>query len=219
MKNASLSIGLPTLAALCLLIAGLSYAEPQRGPSEPEPKADKSMMLDDFDDVQACLKRWMTVNDNVMGGRSKGGPSFSGGLLTFEGSTNTNGGGFSSIRTRPSDHDLTGHAGVLLRVKGDGRTYKASFRTDVSNGRWKIPFRADFDTKKDAWQTVFIPFEDFTPTFMGRQIRNNPPELELDKVQSMGLMIYDKKDGAFELQVDWIKAVRQKPTPDGETNK
>ena len=27
----------------------------------------------------------------------------------------------------------------------------------------------------------------------------------------MGFMIYDKKDGAFSLEVDWVKAVAQKP--------
>ena len=30
--------------------------------------------------------------------------------------------------------------------------------------------------------------------------------LNKDKIQSIGFMIYDKKDGAFKLQVDSIKA-------------
>lgn len=51
-----------------------------------------------------------------------------------------------------------------------------------------------------------------TPTFWGREIKNDPPALELDKVQSMGLMIYDKKDGPFELQVDWIRTTKEAPT-------
>jgi monofunctional biosynthetic peptidoglycan transglycosylase len=149
-----------------------------------------------------------------MGGKSKGAPSFADGLLTFNGTINTNGGGFSSIRTKPDEHDLTGTAGLLLRVKGDGRTYKASLRTDAKLGRWWIPFRGEFETVKDEWVTVFVPYDAMTPSIMGRELRDNPPALELDKVKSMGIMLADGKDGKdgdFELQVDWIKAVKQAP--------
>lgn len=196
----------------CFIWAPNAAAKPKQEAKQDQ--AESETVLDNFDDAKAAAKRWITVNDNVMGGRSKGGPSFADGLLRFTGSTNTNGGGFSSVRTVPADHDLTGHAGLLLRVKGDGRTYKASFRTDVTNGRWKIPFRADFETVDGQWQTVFIPFEAFKPTFFGREIRKNPPALDLAKVQSLGLMIYDKQDGAFKLSVDWIKAVPQPPKAD-----
>ncbi len=43
-------------------------------------------------------RAWQTVNDNVMGGRSLGGPEFADGLMVFAGETNTDGGGFSSLR-------------------------------------------------------------------------------------------------------------------------
>ena len=65
--------------------------------------------------------QWIVVNDNVMGGRSNGGFDIDGGELRFAGSTNTNGGGFSSIRTGRLDLDLASHDGVVLRVRGDGR--------------------------------------------------------------------------------------------------
>lgn len=41
---------------------------------------------------------WRTVNDGVMGGQSNGGSNLAGRILTFAGETNTDGGGFSSIR-------------------------------------------------------------------------------------------------------------------------
>ena len=211
----TLAIALAFLMVLCLLPGSLAVAaQGEDGTAAADTQAD-GIVLEHFNDVRASIKRWMTVNDNVMGGKSKGGPAFADGLLTFKGATNTDGGGFSSIRTRPSEMDLTGTAGLLLRVKGDGRTYMASLRTDVSNGRWKIPFRAEFETVQDEWVTVFVPYEDMTPTFWGREIRDNAPVLELDKVQSMGLMIYDKEDGPFQLQVDWIKAVKQAPKNQG----
>jgi monofunctional biosynthetic peptidoglycan transglycosylase len=202
------AIVLALLVASCWLPAAGAVAD---DPDTPEDE-QAGEVLAHFNDAETSPKRWITVNDNVMGGKSKGGPSFADGLLTFKGVTNTDGGGFSSIRTKPEAMNLTGSVGLLLRVKGDGRTYRASLRTDVSNGRWKIPFRAEFDTVKDEWVTVFVPYDAMTPTFWGREIKNDPPALELDKVQSMGLMIYDKKDGPFELQVDWIRTTKEAPT-------
>lgn len=203
---------LTCLVALCLLPTTFAAAENPEKPNEDAPPAadDGTLFLEDFNDPRKAAERWMTVNDNVMGGRSKGGPSFADGLLTFQGETNTNGGGFSSIRTKPSPIDLSNTTGFLLRVKGDGRTYKAAIRTDASIRGSRIPFRADFPTVKDEWVTVFVPFKNMTPSFRGFPLKD-PPALELDKVEAMGLMIYDKKDGPFKLQVDWIKAVPQVP--------
>lgn len=207
--NYSRAIALTCLVAFCLLPA--TFAAAEKTEEEAPPAADDgSLLLEDFNDAKKAAKRWMTVNDNVMGGRSKGGPKFADGLLTFQGATNTNGGGFSSLRTKPDPIDLSDTKGFLLRVKGDGRTYKAAIRTDASKGRWRIPFRADFPTVKDEWITVFVPFKNMTPSFRGFPL-DNPPALELDKVEAMGLMIYDKKDGPFKLQVDWIKAVPEAP--------
>ncbi|MEM9347582.1 MAG: CIA30 family protein [Planctomycetota bacterium] len=199
-----------TLTALSIALTlvfspGLANADAQR-PGSAEP-----MILEDFADDEVA-DRWVTVNDGVMGGKSTGGPSFEDGIVTFAGKTNTDGGGFSSIRSKPAEFDLAEQAGLYLRVKGDGRTYKASVRTDVTFRRWSVPFRADFETVKDEWIEVFIPFESFTPSFRGREL-DPAPELDPSKVQSLGLMIYDKKDGPFELQVDWIKAVPTKPQP------
>ena len=204
------AIVLSLLAAFCLVF-GLDASAKEQG------EADEAIVMEDFVDADAATKRWFTVNDGVMGGKSKGGPSFADGRLTFAGSTNTDGGGFSSIRTRPGEHDLSEHAGLLIRVRGDGRTYKSSLRTDAKYGRWQIAFRADFETIDGEWIEVFVPFEDYVPSFRGREFRD-PPPLELDKVQSMGLMIYDKQDGPFKLEVDWIKAVKQAPASGDDDN-
>ena len=168
------------------------------------------MVLADFDGEKVA-EGWKTVNDNVMGGRSKGGPSFSDGVLTFSGATNTNGGGFSSIRTQPGQFDLSGKDGLLIRARGDGRTYKAELRTDIKMRSWELPFRADFTTVKGEWREFFVPLDSFKPTFFGQKLPV-APALDPAKVSSMGFMIYDKKDGAFSLEVDWVKAVAQKPT-------
>ena len=64
---------------------------------------------------------WYVQNDNVMGGRSEGGFNISSGHLIFSGNTNTNGGGFSSIRTQPLKLNLVSYTGIRVKVNGKDR--------------------------------------------------------------------------------------------------
>ena len=65
---------------------------------------------------------WLTVNDDVMGGRSLGGGEIRGGRLVFSGTLNTAGGGFVSVRAGDKRWDLGGYAGIAARVRGAART-------------------------------------------------------------------------------------------------
>ena len=89
---------------------------------------------------------WLVVNDDVMGGKSSGGFELNDGALMFSGSTNTNGGGFSSIRARGLQMDLSEFSGLRLRVKGDGRQYSWQLRTDAMYRGRALGFWSDFDT-------------------------------------------------------------------------
>ena len=148
--------------------------------------------------------QWIVVNDNVMGGRSNGGFDIDGGELRFAGSTNTNGGGFSSIRSREIRADLSAYDGIQLRVKGDGRRYTWRLTTDA---RWmgrEVAYWAEFETSKDRWTTVEIPFSRFVPRFRGARLPG--PKLEPGKITGVGLMIYDGQDGPFELRLADVSA-------------
>ena len=148
---------------------------------------------------------WTTVNDNVMGGRSTGGYSIDPetGVLTFSGETNTQGGGFSSIRTENKKWKLEGAEGLLFRYRGDGRSYKADLRK-AGPSRWlKVAYRVDFKTDASAdWQIIRLPFSEFKPTRMGQPVTADA--ITASDIGSIGFMIYDKKDGPFELLVDYI---------------
>ena len=160
-------------------------------------------LLTDFTSKSAEFG-WYVVNDNVMGGRSEGTFEQQEGRLRFTGNTNTNGGGFSSIRTESVRLDLSDHAGIRLRVKGDGRRY--TFRLSTA-ARWRgreVSYWAGFQTRNDAWTTVDIPFSSFFPRFRGFQL--DGPELNPAEITGMGLMIYDRQDGPFELQLASVGA-------------
>ena len=144
---------------------------------------------------------WITVNDNVMGGRSEGGFSFKKKRLIFSGTTNTNGGGFSSIRTNPSDFSLGDMEGLHIRYKGDGRTYKLGVRMEGKS----VSYRSNFTTG-NGWQEVRIPFDELDVSWRGRPLSKDEHPLIKSKIRSIEFMIYDKQDGPFTLQVDWIKS-------------
>ena len=160
-------------------------------------------LLTDFTSGSADFG-WYILNDNVMGGRSQGTFDRQDGTLHFAGSTNTNGGGFSSIRTESMLLDLSASTGIRLRVKGDGRRYTWRLATTA---RWRgrpVSYWADFDTVAGEWVSVDIPFSSFVPKFRGYRL--DGPALDTSRIAGMGLMIYDNRDGAFELYLDSVLA-------------
>lgn len=165
--------------------------------------SDKTMLLTDFTPDSADFG-WYVVNDNVMGGRSDGTFAEQEGTLVFTGNTNTNGGGFSSIRTRALQLDLSGKAGIQVRVKGDGRRYTWRLASNVSWRGRQVSYWADFDTVKGSWIIAEIPFSRFVPKFRGFELEG--PSLDPGQITGMGLMIYDKQDGPFELHVASVHA-------------
>ena len=149
---------------------------------------------------------WYVQNDNVMGGRSLGGFEIRDqGPLVFSGSTNTDGGGFSSIRTRSfAPLDLSKYDGIELRVKADGRQYTWQLQTRARYRGYEVSYWAEFDTVAGEWTAVRIPFASFYPQFRGFRLEG--PALDRSDITEFGLYIYDKKDGPFELQLSNISA-------------
>jgi monofunctional biosynthetic peptidoglycan transglycosylase len=162
-----------------------------------------ALLLTDFTADSPELD-WYVQNDNVMGGRSKGGFKLEPGTLIFTGSTNTDGGGFSSIRTRPFELDLSNYTGIELRVKADGRRYIWQLQTNALYRNYPVSYWAEFETIAGEWSTANIPFEKFYPQFRGFKL--DGPELDPSEITEFGLYIYDNKDGPFELRLESVKA-------------
>jgi NADH dehydrogenase [ubiquinone] 1 alpha subcomplex assembly factor 1 len=151
---------------------------------------------------------WRIIDDGVMGGLSQGKREIGkDGILRFFGTLSLeNNGGFSSLRTGDVKLDLSGADGVILRVKGDGRTYQLRFSTDADYRGREISFQAGFPTPKGEWIEVKVPFDRFTGTWRGMELPNKV--FDPAKIRRIGLQLADKKQGPFELRVDWIRSYR-----------
>ena len=193
--STSLSHGYLLISFFCLAFVPYSSAIKKM----KKQKEMENLIYDFTEDNPAT--NWITVNDNVMGGRSEGGFSFNKKRLIFSGTTNTNGGGFSSIRTNPSDFSLGDKEGLHIRYKGDGRTYKLGVRIEGKS----VSYRSNFTTG-NGWQEVRIPFDEMDVSWRGRPLSKEEHPMIKSKIRSIEFMIYDKQDGPFKLQVDWIKS-------------
>lgn len=169
-------------------------------------RADESSERVLFDSSnRASASVWQIVNDGVMGGLSTSNFSVTNGVAVFRGKVSLeNYGGFASVRSSPAPQNLAELDAFVVRVRGDGRRYKFTVRTDAG---FDTPiYQCAFTAKNGEWQEYRLPFKDFVPTFRGRVLTNEPP-LDPAKVVSMGFLISDQQEGPFKLEVAWIKAL------------
>ncbi len=195
-----ISCSVKTLVYVLFWVA-LSFV--YRSANSQEAEIIDTLILSEFTGESPDLG-WYIQNDNVMGGRSQGTFEIVSDKLIFSGNTNTDGGGFSSIRTQPLHFDLSDHAGIRVTVKGDGRRYTWQLQTDA---RWRgrlVNYWADFNTVAEEVTSVDIPFANFFPQFRGFKL--DGPELNAGQITQLGLYIYDKNDGPFELLLISVEA-------------
>lgn len=154
---------------------------------------------------------WFRLDDGVMGGQSETNMNVlndgeTNGLLHFEGIINTNGGGFTSIRSKVPDGLFDANndiIGVKIQIQGDGKTYKF-FTSDGSRGgpmsrkpswQFDIPTKSTgqqevkqsdggedatnniIDNDDDDWEEIIIRFDELIPSF-GGSARQSVDELK-----------------------------------------
>jgi transforming growth factor-beta-induced protein len=188
---ALVSIGLPTT----LLAAS----------EQPRPGAWRGQSVTEFDRAENDQFGWQVVNDGVMGGLSKGDVTITDeGIMQFAGRLSLeNNGGFSTVRSQDVNFNLSNDEGLLLLVKGDGRTYEARLATDARYRSMEASFTGEFKTTKGKWQQVKIPFSEFKGSFRGIDLDDKV--LDPSKIQRVGILLGDKQEGPFNLEIDWIR--------------
>lgn len=170
------------------------------------PAVDEGAVLFDFSDSQV-VRGWRSVDDSVMGGISDSTMSTTErGTAIFAGRVSLeNNGGFASVRASMEPMDLERSDRLAIRYRGDGQRYKLRLRMDRAFDG--ISYELAFDTEEGVWCERHLDLADFQPTWRGRRPRG-AEELDPSRVRGVGLMISDKQEGTFELEVASIFRVR-----------
>lgn len=149
-------------------------------------------------------QRWYVVNDSVMGGVSNSQFTQIQGSLLFTGNVSLdNNGGFASIRTELNTQSQNTKAiAIALRVKGDGQIYQLRLRT--TNSLDGAAYTHSFKTVKNEWVNINFAPSDFTLTYRGRMLEQQPT-IDFDDIKQLGFMIAGKQEGEFELEVSKIE--------------
>lgn len=181
---------------------------------------------------QADLSKWVLYSDSQHGGLSRASLAMKydgnttavfSGNLSVEIMESRVGkpfrSGFSGIRTIQTSaiFDLGSFDTIALRLKGDGRCYVSTLRTECWAGGADDmnSWQAFVFAPKDEWCEVKIPFDHYLPTWKGRVINT---KIEMNLARICGLTLAVTADGGpegaivgpgkFCLELDWIKALR-----------
>lgn len=146
---------------------------------------------------------WQVVNDDVMGGISRSQFQITtNGFAVFRGEVSLeNNGGFASVRSPALTTAIRDGDRFRLRVRGDGRRYKFTARTE--SGFDAVLYQKAFATRAGEWSEVTVPFAELVPTFRGRLV-SDAPQFDGKRLQSVGLLISDRQAGPFALEIEWI---------------
>ena len=147
------------------------------------------------------ISDWRTVDDTVMGGVSDGNFKLSEeGHGVYSGSVSLdNNGGFSSLRYRMPSIRIEGSTKAVLRLKGDGKTYQFRTKTDDYD---RHSYVRNFETSGE-WEEVEIELKTMKPQWRGRRL--DMADYPAEMLSEIAILIGNKKEEDFALELDWIK--------------
>ncbi|MGK0365623.1 MAG: NADH dehydrogenase [ubiquinone] 1 alpha subcomplex assembly factor 1 [Saprospiraceae bacterium] len=157
-----------------------------------------------FDFKQDCnLSAWQVVDDRVMGGLSQGAISLNeDGNAVYNGHVTTrNNGGFSSLRCRFEEKDVSKYSKFRLKVKGDGKRYQFRVKSEQYDRHSYIHY---FQTT-GKMQEIEIDFADMYPTFRGRKL--DMKNFSGEQIVEMAFLIGNKEEEDFVLEIDEIEVL------------
>lgn len=140
---------------------------------------------------------WYTVNDGVMGGMSEGTISINDvGIATFNGYVTTdNNGGFSSTRYVFNKKDVSKFNHVVLKVKGDGKSYQFRIKENSSQ---RYSYITTFKTSCE-WETIKIPLSSFYPSFRGNRL--DKINYSGNLMEEIAILIGNNTKESFKLEI------------------
>ena len=202
---------------VAVAIVGAAFVVAGGQPSDSETARSTATrsetLIDDFSrkgQGSALGARWRFLNDQAIGGASKGTIQFEDheGIsvlhLTASVSPGEKGGHIQArlaLHPRGRDYDARSSRGIQLRVKGNGETYGVHLRTRDTRFAWQS-YGATFKTD-GKWQNIELPFSQFTSTSV-------PAPLNTMALRSVAIVAADKAFDA-DIRVDRIAFYREGP--------
>lgn len=146
------------------------------------------------------VNEWRIVNDGVMGGISKSSLMLTDdGYGKFSGHISlANNGGFASIQLNTSVKLSEEKKFIVLRIKGDGKTYEFRLKGEISQSESYV---YQFTTTGE-WENIKLPLGEFYPQFRGRKL--NYPNFNFNTIEQLSFLIANKQEEDFKLLIDWI---------------
>lgn len=149
---------------------------------------------------------WQIVNDGVMGGLSQSTAIPYEDYILFSGTTSLkNNGGFASYRSPYGTYDLSKYYSVEIKFKSSGRSF--FIQLDAYKAWWYPNYKHEFSSSINEWTTVTLPLKDFKEYRIGKETGKKISQSQQDDILRLGIILLDKKEGPFELQIDYIKFI------------
>lgn len=151
--------------------------------------------------INSKLENWYILNDTVMGGKSSSELTINDdGHAQFSGYVTTeNNGGFASVRYDCELSNVSEYKHITLKLKGDGKQYQLRFKEDRGQYYSHI---YNFKTSGE-WETIVIPMNEMFASYRGR--RQDIPNFSADSISEISILIGNKKNENFHLEIDEIK--------------
>jgi NADH dehydrogenase [ubiquinone] 1 alpha subcomplex assembly factor 1 len=162
----------------------------------------------DFGNAANKVNDWVMISDNVMGGITKSKLEYTETSLVLTGTISlANYGGFSSVKTRFKNIDLSEYKGLKIRYRSANQRYAITLE-DSRN--WTQPnFKGDLPgSKSDVWSEATIYFKDFKEYQIGEPTGGKLDPNSLKDIVRLGIITTEKKEGPFSLEIDYVEFIK-----------
>ncbi len=147
---------------------------------------------------------WYVVVDGVMGGKSQGSIKYTETSIVFSGNVSLeNNGGFTSIRTKEHNFDLSKYSTVIIKYKSTGQDF--SFYLNRYRKHYEPKFRIDLPITNNHWEEVVVPLKHFKIVKLGKEIEGIITQNDFESIIKLGFISNTKAATEFSLELDYVK--------------